>query len=136
MLTLDLTLYTRAGYHSDTSRTFCAKPFTNDSFALELEEITRFALFSALEACGPGVPFREIGRIIQRTVEVESSGMMSVVKQLTGHGIGRDFHMKPWIIHYGNSFYNRHHCDQLTPKQDNNEPGEMKPGHCFTIEVL
>lgn len=117
MLTLDLTLYTRAGYHSDTSKTFCSPPFTNDSFALDLEEVTRFALYSAIAACGPGVPFREIGRIIERTVDAESSGNMSVVKQLTGHGVGREFHMKPWIMHY-----------------ENDEPGKMKPGHCFTIE--
>jgi len=119
MLTLDLTLYTRAGFHSDTSRTFCLYPDSKekDSSALALQEITRSALKQAIDACGPGVPFREIGRIIEQTVEKESSGTMSIVKQLTGHGIGRNFHMRPWILHYVN-----------------NEPGEMKPGHCFTIE--
>jgi methionyl aminopeptidase len=103
ILTLDLTLFTRAGYHSDTSRTFCSHPFTNDSFALELEGITRSALYSAIKICGPGVPFREIGRTIERVVSRESSGAMSVIKGLTGHGIGKGFHMKPWIMHYGDS---------------------------------
>jgi methionyl aminopeptidase len=103
-MTLDLTLYTRAGFHSDTSKTFCLYPPDSkelDSCAIALQEITRLALYQAIEVCGPGVPFREIGRIIERTVERESSGAMSVVKQLTGHGIGRNFHMRPWILHYG-----------------------------------
>jgi len=120
MLTLDLTLYTRTGYHSDTSRTFCLQPreaTASDSYAFTLEEITRHALHSAIAVCGPGVPFREIGRVIEQTVEKESSGMMSIVKQLTGHGVGKSFHMRPWILPFAN-------C----------EPGEMRPGHCFTIE--
>ncbi|KIL58987.1 hypothetical protein M378DRAFT_15168 [Amanita muscaria Koide BX008] len=41
----------------------------------------------------------------------------SINTQLTGHGIGTDFHKQPWIVH-----------------DTNEEPGIMVPGDCFTIE--
>ncbi len=43
----------------------------------------------------------------------------SVVDAFTGHGIGCDFHMLPYIVHAPNLY-----------------PGHMEVGHTFTIEPV
>jgi methionyl aminopeptidase len=65
--------------------------------AIELVEATRAALEAAIARCGPGVPFSEVGRTIQRVAD--ASGL-SVVRELVGHGIGRTFHAPPAVRHY------------------------------------
>lgn len=79
-------------------------------------DITNNALDLAIQYCGPGKPFKGIGKVIHD--HIRRSGSYCVSQRFTGHGIGNIFHRPPWILHHLND-----------------EPGVMLPGHCFTIEV-
>jgi methionyl aminopeptidase len=61
----------------------------------------------------------------------------SVNEQFTGHGIGRNFHQPPWILHY-RQFSSFHFLYLALPGgadgEGNSEEGIMQPGDCFTIE--
>lgn len=51
----------------------------------KLVRTTRFAMNKAILACGPGVPYKEIGNKIQNTAEQNG---FKVCPFFTGHGIG------------------------------------------------
>ncbi|KAK0499470.1 methionyl aminopeptidase [Armillaria luteobubalina] len=117
IINIDITVYLD-GYHGDTSETFLVGDV--DAEGRVLCAVTSNALKAGIAACGPGKPFRAIGQAIHHYLAGSSSqlGMdFCISQQFTGHGIGTDFHSKPWILH-----------------SYNEEPGIMKPGHCFTIE--
>src|SRR5690349_15491274 len=59
---------------------------------------TRAALFDAVEQCRPGNHLGDIGHAVQTRVENDG---FSVVRQLVGHGIGRDMHEDPQIPNFG-----------------------------------
>jgi methionine aminopeptidase len=71
--------------------------FSQDQQGLDLMGCTEEALTSAIKICGPGVPFREIGNIIQNLALLHG---FSVSSEFIGHGIGRLFHQKPDIKHF------------------------------------
>ncbi|KXN89007.1 Methionine aminopeptidase 1D, chloroplastic/mitochondrial [Leucoagaricus sp. SymC.cos] len=110
IVNVDITVYLD-GYHGDTSQTFLVGDV--DQQGRDLVSITNRALRAGINACGPGRPFKGIGQAIHDAIGED----YSVSSQFTGHGIGKFFHSRPWILHY-----------------KNDEPGIMKPGHCFTIE--
>jgi methionyl aminopeptidase len=99
----------------------------------ELVQATDDALQAGISICKPNAPFKAIGDAIDKLAR---SHGMSVSSQFTGHGIGRVFHRAPWILHHSmglshaiiSSIFNHY----IT---ENDEPGTMRPGHCFTIEV-
>src|ERR687885_121598 len=66
--------------------------------AKRLLATTRAALFDAVEQCRPGNHLGDIGHAVQSRVEAEG---FAVVRQLVGHGIGRDMHEDPQIPNYG-----------------------------------
>ncbi|KAF8324586.1 methionine aminopeptidase [Cantharellus anzutake] len=111
VINIDVTVYAD-GYHGDTSDTFVVGEV--DDQGRSLISATRSALQAGILACGPGRPFKGIGKAIS---ELAASRGFSVSADLAGHGIGEAFHSPPWILHH-----------------KNDEPGVMKPGHCFTIE--
>ncbi|KAK0568319.1 Methionine aminopeptidase 1 [Tilletia horrida] len=89
----------------------------NDEAKMRLIRTARDCLDAAIAICGPGVPFAEIGKVIQPLAE---SRGCSVVKNYTGHGIGRVFHGAPTIFHH----------------KTKKSYGVMQPGHIFTIEPM
>ncbi|KAG6845533.1 hypothetical protein H0H87_007777 [Tephrocybe sp. NHM501043] len=111
IINIDVTIYLN-GYHGDTSQTFLVGDV--DEQGRELVRMTNAALQAGIDACGPGRPFRGIGKAIH---ELTQNIDFSVSPQFTGHGIGTVFHRQPYIIH-----------------NLNDEPGIMLPGDCFTIE--
>ncbi|PPQ92749.1 hypothetical protein CVT25_003858 [Psilocybe cyanescens] len=111
IINIDVTIFLN-GYHGDTSQTFLVGDV--DEPGKELVQTTNKALELAIAACGPGKPFKAIGKAIHQFL---SDKDYSVSPQFTGHGIGTVFHRTPWILHHLND-----------------EPGIMEPGHCFTIE--
>ncbi|KAF8967476.1 methionyl aminopeptidase [Flammula alnicola] len=111
IINIDVTVYLN-GYHGDTSRTFLVGDV--DEPGRDLVKITNEALERAIAVCGPGQPFRGIGKAIHALLLNKE---YSVSSQFTGHGINTVFHCAPWILHHLND-----------------EPGVMEPGHCFTIE--
>ncbi|KAK0207102.1 methionyl aminopeptidase [Desarmillaria ectypa] len=117
IINIDITVYLDE-YHGDTSETFLVGDV--DAEGRVLCAVTSGALKAGIAACGPGKPFKGIGQAIHYYVAGSRSqlGMdFCISQQFTGHGIGTAFHTKPWIFH-----------------SYNEEPGIMKPGHCFTIE--
>ena len=66
--------------------------------AKRLLAATRASLFDAVEQCRPGNHLGDLGAAVQARVESEG---FSVVRQLVGHGIGRDMHEDPQIPNYG-----------------------------------
>jgi len=59
---------------------------------------TKKSLKRGIKKAKPGNTFGDIGNTIQR--HVESQGF-SVVRELCGHGIGRELHEDPQILNYG-----------------------------------
>jgi methionyl aminopeptidase len=114
ILNIDVTLILD-GWHGDTSRMYSVGPIPRK--AERLIEVTYEALMRGIAAVKPGLSTGHIGAAIQRYAESE---YCSVVRDFCGHGLGRVFHDKPNILHYG-------------------EPGEgieLKPGMLFTIEPM
>ncbi len=58
--------------------------------------VTEAALEAGIAACGPGRPFKNIGKAIHELLRGKD---YSVSSSFTGHGIGQDFHRQPWIHH-------------------------------------
>ncbi len=95
ILNIDVTLIVD-GWHGDTSRMY---PVGNVSRASErLVEVTHEALMLGVAAVKPGATTGDIGSAIQTYTEAERC---SVVRDFCGHGLGRVFHDRPNILHYG-----------------------------------
>ncbi|KAJ1964896.1 hypothetical protein GGI12_001127 [Dipsacomyces acuminosporus] len=112
-INIDVTVF-KGGFHGDTSATFAVGKV--DRAGLDLMAATKESLDLAIQACGPGVPFSRIGETISASVLPLG---YSVSEELTGHGLGRNFHQNPLIYHHFNE-----------------EPGVMQPGMAFTIEPI
>lgn len=61
-------------------------------------EVTKNALYKGIEQAIPGNRLGDIGHAIQSYVEGEK---YSVVRDFTGHGIGKTMHEDPTVLHYG-----------------------------------
>jgi methionyl aminopeptidase len=84
------------GFFGDSARTVPIGPISAE--ARRLAEATRGALDRAIEAIAPGGRLGDIGAAVQQWVE--ASGY-SVVRDFTGHGIGRALHEAPQVPNYG-----------------------------------
>ena len=114
ILNIDVTLIVD-GWHGDSSRMYGVGKISRA--AARLLEVTHNALMRGVAAVRPGATTGDIGAAIQVYAEGERC---SVVRDFCGHGLGRVFHDRPNILHYG-------------------EPGEglqLKPGMLFTIEPM
>lgn len=107
-----------------------------DEQGRELIKLTNEALQAGINACGPGRPFRVIGKAIH---ELTCNTNYSISTQFAGHGIGTVFHRPPWILHHRMQLVytiaNRVLKLDVFGHAVNDEPGVMLPGDCFTIEV-
>ncbi|MEO1282611.1 MAG: type I methionyl aminopeptidase [Pseudomonadota bacterium] len=114
ILNIDVTLIVD-GWHGDTSRMYAVgKPSRR---AERLVDVTYEALIRGIGAVKPGNTTGDIGAAIQQYAEGERC---SVVRDFCGHGLGRVFHDRPNILHYG-------------------EPGTghvLQQGMFFTIEPM
>ena len=83
-------------YHGDTSRMFyVGEPSIQ---ARRLCESTYQAMWRGIRRVKPGAYLGDIGFAIQSFAE----GLgYSVVREFCGHGIGKNFHEEPQILHYG-----------------------------------
>lgn len=66
--------------------------------ARELLEVTREALFAAVERCRAGSRLGDVSHAVQARVE---AGGFSVIRSLVGHGVGREMHEDPQIPNFG-----------------------------------
>ncbi|MCL7744815.1 type I methionyl aminopeptidase [Guyparkeria hydrothermalis] len=114
ILNIDVTVI-KDGWHGDTSAMYTVgKPSVR---AQRLIDVTYEAMMKGIEMVRPDATLGDIGHAIQ--THAEASGF-SVVREYCGHGIGRNFHEDPQVVHYG-------------------KPGEgvhLKEGMVFTIEPM
>ncbi len=95
IVNIDITVI-KDGYHGDTSRMF----FVGESslIAKRLVQTAYEAMCTGITMVKPGVRLGDIGHAIQRHAEAQN---FSVVREYCGHGIGRNFHEEPQVLHYG-----------------------------------
>lgn len=114
IVNIDVTLIVD-GWHGDTSRMYTVGEVARK--AERLVEVTYEALMRGIAAVKPGHTTGHIGAAIQKFAEGERC---SVVREFCGHGLGRSFHERPNILHYGVE----------------GEGVLLKPGMIFTIEPM
>ena len=114
IINIDVTVI-KDDYHGDTSKMFLVgEP---SIIAKRVTRISYECMRIGIEMVKPGVRLGDIGHEIQRHAE---KNHCSVVREYCGHGIGRNFHEDPQVLHYGS-------------------PGTrevLKPGMTFTIEPM
>ena len=84
------------GWQGDAARTFMIGNVSEEK--RKLVKITEECFFKAIENLRDGSPIGNIGYAVQ--THAESNGF-SVVRALTGHGIGQDMHEDPSVLNYG-----------------------------------
>ena len=95
IVNIDITVI-KDGYHGDTSKMF----FVGDPSiqARRLCKISQECMYLGIDMVKPGVKLGDIGHAIQNHAEANN---YSVVREYCGHGIGKEFHEEPQILHYG-----------------------------------
>lgn len=83
------------GYHSDAARTIPVGSITKE--AKKLIEVTRQSFYEGIKFAKAGKHLHEISEAIQ--VYAEASGF-SVVRDLVGHGIGKNLHEEPQVPNF------------------------------------
>ena len=114
IVNIDVTAFI-GGVHGDTNATFLAGEV--DEEVRLLVERTHEATMRAIRAVRPGRALNVIGRVIESYAKRFDYG---VVRDFTGHGIGRSFHSGLVILHYDHPG-----VDTL-----------IEPGMTFTIEPM
>jgi methionyl aminopeptidase len=84
------------GWFADAARTFPVGSV--DAQTRRLLEVTRDALEAAIEQAQPGKRLGDIGHAVQVLAEAAGFG---VVRDLVGHGIGREPHEEPQVPNFG-----------------------------------
>jgi len=114
IVNVDVTAYL-GGVHGDTNATFLAGDV--DEEVRLLVERTREATERGIRAVRPGRQLNVIGRVIESYAKRFGYG---VVRDFTGHGIGRSFHSGLVVLHY----------------DDPSVDLVLEPGMTFTIEPM
>lgn len=119
IVNVDVTSY-KNGFHGDSSRMyFVGGEEACSADARELVRVTREALMVGIRQVKPGNRIGDIGFAIQEYIRGIDRGY-GIVREYTGHGLGREFHEAPQVIHVG-----RKGTGDI-----------MKPGMTFTIEPM
>lgn len=95
LLGIDLGIFYE-GYHTDAAITVGVGRLSNRD--VRLIEITQKSLINGLKKVKNGATIGDIASAVQTTAEEAG---FSVVRDLTGHGIGRDLHEDPSIPNFG-----------------------------------
>ena len=86
------------GYHADAARTY---PVGNiSSEAKQLIDVTKECFNRGAQAAIPGNRVGDIGFAVQSLAEEYGYG---VVRELVGHGVGKNLHEEPDVPNFGNS---------------------------------
>lgn len=114
IVNIDITLE-KHGYIADSSKMYLIGEVGPK--ARRLVDTTFEAMWAAIKVVRPGARLGDIGHAIQAHAEAKG---YSVVREYCGHGIGRQMHEEPQILHFG-------------------RPGtglELREGMVFTIEPM
>ena len=94
IVNIDVTAFI-GGVHGDTNATFLAGDVSEEDRLLV--ERTHEAMMRGIRAVRPGRQLNVIGRVIEAYAKRFGYG---VVRDFTGHGIGRSFHSGLVVLHY------------------------------------
>lgn len=114
IVNLDVALI-KDGYYGDNSRMY--QVGETSIKAKRICQIAYDCMMLGIEQVKPGARLGDIGHTIQQYAE---GNHCSVVREYCGHGLGKNFHEEPQVLHYG-------------------KPGtgvELVPGMVFTIEPM
>tara|TARA_Y100000590_G_scaffold455987_1_gene605638 strand:+ start:846 stop:1661 length:816 start_codon:yes stop_codon:yes gene_type:complete len=115
IINIDITVILK-GWYGDTSRMFIVGNETSIK-AKKLIDITYKSMMEAIKKIKPGINLGDIGYTIEK---IANENNFSVVKDFCGHGVGREFHEPPSVLHYGSK----------------GEGLKLKEGMIFTIEPM
>ena len=114
ILNLDITLE-KNGFIADSSKTYLIGEVS--ARARRLVRTTQEAMWKGIRAVRPGATLGDVGHAIER--HAKKAGY-TVVRDFCGHGIGREMHEAPQVLHFG-------------------KPGtglRLREGMTFTIEPM
>ena len=95
IINLDITLE-KNGFIADSSKTYLVgEP---SPAARRLVRVAREAMWKGIGRVRPGAHLGDIGAAIERHARTHG---YSVVRDFCGHGIGRDMHEEPQVLHFG-----------------------------------
>ena len=114
IINVDITLE-KNGFIADSSKMYVMPEAS--PLARKLVKATYEAMWEGIQQVKPGATLGDIGSAIQ--YYAESRGY-SVVREYCGHGIGREMHEAPQVLHYG----------------VRGKGTELKEGMTFTIEPM
>lgn len=84
------------GWYSDSARTFAVGEVSDTATALM--DVTERSLAASIEAAVPGNHVGDIGAAVMQTVE---GGGYGIIRELVGHGVGRELHEEPQVPNIG-----------------------------------
>lgn len=114
IINLDITLE-KNGFIADSSKTYLVGEVS--PAARRLVRVAQEAMWQGINQVKPGARLGDIGCAIERHAKEHG---YSVVRDYCGHGIGREMHEEPQVLHFG-------------------KPGKglsLKEGMVFTIEPM
>lgn len=114
IVNVDITLE-QGGFIADSSKMYMMGEVT--PLARRLIEKTYLAMWEGIKTVKPGATLGDVGHAIQHYAEKNG---YSIVREYCGHGIGREMHEDPQVLHYG-------------------QPGKglvLQEGMTFTIEPM
>jgi methionyl aminopeptidase len=84
------------GFHSDSAYTYPVGKISED--VAKLLKVTKESLYKGIAEAISGNRVGDVGFAVQQHVEAEG---YSVVRELVGHGVGKDLHEGPEVPNYG-----------------------------------
>lgn len=114
IVNVDITLE-QGGYIADSSKMYLLGKVA--PHARRLVDVTYDAMWEGIRVVKPGATLGDVGHAIQKHATTNG---YTVVREYCGHGIGREMHEEPNVLHYG-------------------EPGRglvLQEGMTFTIEPM
>ncbi|MCM1365130.1 MAG: type I methionyl aminopeptidase [Faecalibacterium sp.] len=84
------------GYNGDNAATFACGKISDE--AQRLMDVTKESLYEAIKVVVPGNKIGDIASTVQNYCE---SRGFSVVREYTGHGVGKELHEDPSVPNYG-----------------------------------
>lgn len=95
IVNFDITLE-KNGYIADSSKTYLVGDVS--PLAKRLVQVTYEAMWKGIQAVRPGARLGDVGHAIERHARRHG---YSVVREYCGHGIGREMHEPPEVLHWG-----------------------------------
>jgi methionyl aminopeptidase len=96
IVSVDVGVY-KNGFHGDSAYTFALKGASEA--VLQLMKITKASLYAGIDKAVSGCRTGDIGFAVQELAERKCG--YGVVRDLVGHGIGRNLHEDPQVPNYG-----------------------------------